>query len=164
MADKKFKDTKVGKFLATAAPHVLDLVGDVFPPVETLSKLVNKSSPELVGDPTYEKALEMYQEELKYHIENTKGAREIYSQSKDITDQLARKVMTWNLPIILLLVIINIFCVKFLDSTLLAIISNVIGMVMQKLFEERSVVTNFFFGSSQGSKQKDNLKNTNKNG
>ncbi len=164
MSNKKFKDTKVGRFLATAAPTVLDMVGDAFPPVEILANMVNKTSPELKGDPAYEKALEQYKTELEYQIENTKGARNIYTQSKDITDTLANKIMNWNLPLILVLVVLNIVCVRWLDSTLLAIVSNVIGMVMQKLFEERSAVTNFFFGSSQGSKQKDNLINSSKNG
>ena len=159
MADKKFRETKVGRFLAKAAPTVLDVVGDVFPPVETLANLVFKEAPDMVNSPIYLDAMEQYKADLQYHLQNTSGARGIYAQSKDITDGLANKIMNWNLSLIFVLVILNIACVTYLDSALLAIVSNVIGMVMQKLFEERSSVTNFFFGSSQGSKQKNNLIN-----
>ena len=157
MADKKFKETKVGQFLSKAAPTVLDLVGDVFPPIELLANLVRKEAPELTNNPSYLETMEHYEMDLKYHLDNTQNARSIYDNSKDITDSLAQKIMNWNLPFILALVLVNIACVRWLNSELLAVVSNVIGMVMQKLFEERSSVTNFFFGSSKGSKQKDNL-------
>ncbi len=99
-------------------------------------------------------------------MENDKPQEiELLEEDKhDITDSLAKKVMVWNLPAIILLVMINIACIKFLNSSMLAIISNLIGMVMQKLFEERSVVTNFFFGSSKSSKDKDKILNNNQDG
>jgi len=160
MAKKKFRDTKVGQFIKKTAPQVLDVVGDAFPPVDILTNLVYKENPGMSVDERSEflEAVEQYEQELHYHLENTKNARGIYNASKDVTDELANRIMTWNLPIIILLVVINIACVKFLESTLLAIVSNVLGMVMQKLFEERSAVTNFYLGSSKGSKDKDNLK------
>lgn len=155
---KKFKETVVGKFLIAKAPNVIDMIGDVFPPVSILSKLVSKEADLSVEDSdTFMDHLEAYEVELSYHLENTKGARGIYGASKDITDSLGSKIMNMNLPIIILLVIINIVCIKYLDSGLLAIASNGIGMVMQKLFEERSTVTNFYFGSSKGSKDKEKL-------
>lgn len=156
MAKKRFKDTKVGKWVADKAPDILNVVGDAFPPAAMLSTLIGsrKDIPE-ADKAMFEQYLEEYKVELAYHSANTESARSIYAASKDITDSLANKIMNWNLPLILVLVIVNIACVKWLDSVLLAIVSNVIGMVMQKLFEERSAVTNFFFGSSKGSKDKD---------
>jgi len=155
---KKFKDTKIGQLLAAAAPTVLEIVGDTFPPAKLLTNLLSKEKPELLDSEAFKESIETYELELNYHLENTKGARGIYTDSKDITDSLAKRIMNINLPTIVLLVIINIACVKYLDSTLLAVISNIIGMTMQKLFEERSTVTNFFFGSSKGSKNKDIMK------
>lgn len=38
---KKFKETKVGKFLKEKAPHILDLVGDVLPSQGTLGIVKN---------------------------------------------------------------------------------------------------------------------------
>ncbi len=152
---KKFKDTKVGQFLSKAAPKVLDAIGDSFPPVGVIKALVSNEVMSSDDKITLGEYLKEYEAELDYHLENTESARGIYVTSKDITDSLANKIMNWNLPLVMLLVIINILCVKWLDSALLAVISNIIGMAMQKLFEERSAVTNFFFGSSKGSKQKD---------
>jgi len=158
---KKFKDTKVGRWLKMNAPDLLDTIGDIYPPVKLLSNLVSgRKDIDPVDKQQFEEYLKEYELELEYHTENTNGARRIYKNSKDITDRLARNIMYINLPLIVVLVIINIACIKWLDSTLLAIVSNVIGMTMQKLFEERSVVTNFFFGSSKGSKDKENLFNT----
>ena len=87
MAKKKFKETKVGQFLSKAAPSVLDLVGDAFPPVEILANLVKDKAPDLNVDQRSEfyETLEHYELDLKYHQENTKGARGIYPTSKDIT-------------------------------------------------------------------------------
>jgi hypothetical protein len=154
---KKFKDTKVGQWLSNKAPDVVDAVGDVFPPAKLLGKLIwDRDDLSEADKATFQQHLKEYEAELDYHLKNTGSARSIYKLSKDVTDDLANRIMTWNLPIIVLLVFVNIFCVKFLDSALLAIVSNVIGRVMQKLFEERSTVTNFYLGSSKGSKDKDN--------
>jgi len=38
---KKFKDTKIGKFLKTKAPNILDIVGDILPTSGTLGIVKN---------------------------------------------------------------------------------------------------------------------------
>lgn len=162
--DKKFKDTKVGKWLSNKAPDVVDAVGDVFPPAKVLGKLVfDRDDLDENDKSTFEQHLKEYETELDYHLKNTSDARSIYKLSKDVADDMAQRIMIWNLPVIVLLVVVNIACIKLLDSALLAIVSNVIGMVMQKLFEERSTVTNFYLGSSKGSKDKDNFSFKNQN-
>jgi hypothetical protein len=146
----------VGKWLNEKAPDLLETIGESFPPVKLLANMIDgRNDINETDKATFKEHLQEYQMDLDYHAKNTENARGIYSQSKDITDSLANKIMNRNLPFILALVIINILCVRYLDSALLAIVSNVIGMVMQKLFEERSAVTNFFFGSSKGSKEKE---------
>jgi hypothetical protein len=112
--------------------------------------------------------LELKKAEYSYSIENKKldneadaailndkqNARSIYEKSKDISDRIATRIMNWNLPFLLVLVAINIACVKHFDSVLLAIISNILGQVIQMLINERLTVINFFFGSSLGSREK----------
>lgn len=91
------------------------------------------------------------------HLENTKDARAMYKQTNHArADEIADHVMTWNLPIIVVLVIMNILVVTFIEGgALIAIASNFIGMAMKQLMSERQTVMNFFFGSSMGSKEKD---------
>jgi len=90
-------------------------------------------------------------------LDNVMDAREMYEKTNhDTADKLADRVMKWNLPVILALVLINIASVIYLkeNGTVIAIISNFIGMAMGQLFTERQSVVNFFFGSSKGSKEK----------
>lgn len=84
-------------------------------------------------------------------------ARDMYKAHHSQADQIAKGIMRWNLPVVLLLVIANCLVVFYFkdNAALLAIVCNAIGMAMQKLFDERQAVTAFFFGSSLGSKQKD---------
>jgi hypothetical protein len=96
-------------------------------------------------------------EEKKADNENTASARSMYDKSKDISDAIAKRVMNWNLPFLVLLVAANIVCIKYFDATLLAIISNVVGQVMAMLINERLTIINFFFGSSFGSQSKDKV-------
>lgn len=156
MAKKKFKETKVGQWLTKKAPGILDKVGDVFPPAKLLSNLV-ADEPELsVKDQMeFEQLLvDTYEAELEYHQKNTASARSMYQVSKEMTDYIAKRIMNWNLPMLVLLIAANIACVYFFDSVALALISNVIGQVMQQLINERTTLVNFFLGSSNGSKEK----------
>ena len=59
--------------------------------------------------------------------------------------------------------IFNFFFIVFLlvyflqdNASLIAIASNIIGVAIGNLFNERQAIINFFFGSSIGSKEKDN--------
>lgn len=156
MAKKKFKETKVGQWLANKAPGILATVGDVFPPAKLLSNLV-AVDPEvsLTDSLEFEKLLaSTYEAELEYHQKNTASARSLYSTSKEMTDWVARRIMNWNPILLVLLIAANIACVKYFDSVALALISNVVGQVMQQLINERTTVANFFLGSSHGSKEK----------
>ncbi|RKE02308.1 hypothetical protein [Marinifilum flexuosum] len=156
MAKKAFKDTKVGKWLSKKAPGIVNAVGDVFPPAKLLSQLV-KNEPEISPEDKleFEKLLaDTYADELAYHQQNTASARGMYPHSKEMTDWLAKRIMNWNLPMLALLIGANIACVYYFDSVALALISNVIGQVMQMLINERTTVANFFLGSSKGSKEK----------
>jgi len=71
-------------------------------------------------------------------------------------DKIADHVVKYNLPTIVGLVVANAGAVWFLGEkgTLIAIVSNLIGVVIGQLLQERQSVISFFFGSSLGSKQK----------
>jgi len=90
-------------------------------------------------------------------LDNTKDARDMYKKTNHVrADEIADHVMSWNLPIIVVLVLLNIGVVSFVEGgALIAIASNFIGMAMKQLMSERQTIMNFFFGSSMGSKDKD---------
>lgn len=93
-------------------------------------------------------------EETKYS-----QAHQTYQGKSNMADVIAKQIVERNLPIIGLLVLINVLLVYFLqeNATLIAIASNIIGIAVGNLFAERQAIVNFFFGSSIGSKEKDNL-------
>jgi hypothetical protein len=70
-------------------------------------------------------------------------------------DKVADSIIGWNLWIIGGLVIANFGAVLVLETgPLVAVVSNLIGVVIGHLLQERQSVVAFFFGSSLGSKQK----------
>lgn len=90
------------------------------------------------------------------HAEDRKGARESYKVHHEQADRVAQAIMARNLPTVFLLVLVNIGSVIWLkdEGEIIAIISNIIGIVIGQLLAERQSVIGFFFGSSLGSKMK----------
>lgn len=91
--------------------------------------------------------------------EEMESARSSYKVHHDQADRVAENIMKRNLPTIFMLVLCNIAAVmsaKYwqLPGEVLAIISNLIGVVIGQLLSERQSVVGFFFGSSLGSKMK----------
>jgi uncharacterized membrane protein len=85
------------------------------------------------------------------------AAHETYRIKNEAADEIAGQIIKYNLPIIAMLVLVNIAVVYYMaeNATLIAIASNIIGLAIGNLFNERNTIVNFFFGSSQGSKSKD---------
>lgn len=92
--------------------------------------------------------------------ESRERASEQYKVHHAAADEIAKKIMTQNLIIVFVLVIVNTLAVYYLKDlgALLAVVSNLIGVVIGQLLNERHQVTSFHFGSSLGSKTKDALK------
>lgn len=92
-------------------------------------------------------------------LENKKydKAHETYQTKNEMADNIASQIINRNLPIIAILVIMNVGLVYYMQdhASLIAIASNIIGVAIGNLFNERQAIVNFFFGSSMGSKQKD---------
>ena len=91
--------------------------------------------------------------------EDRKGARDAYKVHHEQADKVAQSIMKVNLPTIFTLVIVNVIAVYAasyfeMPQGVLAIISNIIGVVIGHLLSERQSVVGFFFGSSLGSKMK----------
>ena len=96
------------------------------------------------------------------HIETIRGqSHESYRTNNQQADKIANLVIKWNLPIIFTLVVINVFIVYYMkdNAPLIAIASQIIGIAIGNLFAERQAIVNFFFGSSIGSKEKDDKLN-----
>lgn len=92
-------------------------------------------------------------------LEDRKDARESYKVHHEQADKIAAQIMNWNLPSLLALAALQIGVViiakKYdLDVTIVAIVSNILGLVINSLISERQSVVGFFFGSSLGSKMK----------
>ena len=67
---KKFKDTKLGAFLGNAAPHILDVAGDLLPDAGVLGMVKNLIEKDDKIDPEVKKVAlaktkEMYELEVK---------------------------------------------------------------------------------------------------
>lgn len=105
--------------------------------------------------------LEMDKEKEANRHEEAKfnKSHETYQNKSDMADGIASQIINRNLPIIAILVIINVALVYFMkeNPSLIAIASNIIGVAIGNLFNERQAIVNFFFGSSIGSKEKDKL-------
>ena len=91
--------------------------------------------------------------------EDLKSAREAYKTHHEQADEVAKSIMGRNLPTVFFLVLCNILAVMYaryidLPGELVAVISNLIGVVIGQLLSERQSVVGFFFGSSLGSKMK----------
>lgn len=160
---KKFKDTGVGKFLKEKGPDILggalELVGDITgrDVLENIGKKIKGSDELSAADK--ERALELLELDLeayKVEVEDRKSARSMYSEKNSKADDIASKIIIWNLPVMGGLLAIEIACIIYMKShpEVLAIISAAVGGVIQSLISERLTVIQFFFGSSMGSKRK----------
>lgn len=102
-------------------------------------------------------ALENKKEDNRHQEAKYSEAHETYRAKNDMSDEIAKQIIGRNLPLIGILVTVNIILVYFLqdNASLIAIASNIIGVAIGNLFNERQAIVNFFFGSSISSKTKD---------
>ena len=112
---------------------------------------INSSKVELLKL-DFDKLREEYRHDEAKHLES----HETYRIQHAMADTIANQIISRNLPIIAILVLVNISVVYFMEDkpSLIAIASNIIGVAIANLFNERQAIVNFFFGSSLGSKEK----------
>jgi len=136
---------------------ILDVADDIYPPLSIVTNVVKSISPKLSDKESIEveQLLNNYSQELELHLENTKDARLMYRSTEHITaDGIANNIVKWNLWIMLLLVIMQVFVILFVEGPVAAVVTGIVGTLTGALINERNTVINFFFGSSQGSKDK----------
>ena len=165
---KPFKDTGIFKAIKALAPEALDLVTDVaasvYPPLGIVNKMVDKALDKARGNKSISveqvsmlqgEAMQ-YESEYKDYLADTQDAREMYEKTgHSKADEIASRVINYNLFIILGLVIIMTLVIIYIEGPTAAVISGIVGTAIGNLFQERNTVIGFFFGSSQGSKDKD---------
>lgn len=155
-----FKERKAGKLLAKVAPHILDIVKDSIPDrgiIGIVKNLVIRDKTIPASDKEeIDKMLDIEMEQYELYLSDLADSRDMYkTTSHEMADDIARKVIKWNLWVVLLAIIIEVIFVVFVDDKILiAIISGAIGAVTNSLLNERQQIINFFFGSSRGSKDK----------
>lgn len=101
-------------------------------------------------------ALSDKQEDNRHTESIYNKAHDSYDKKSDMADIIAKQIIDRNLPLIGILVLVNVIILYFLqeNASLIAIVSNLIGIAIGNLFSERQAIINFFFGSSLGSKLK----------
>ena len=156
---KKFNETKVGQFLQQAAPEILELVGDTVPGagiVTNLFKAKVDKTPEQESE--FEKLIRDYEiEELKLRLSDVADARDLQKTALGQTDTFSKRFLYWLAAGSLFLGFVYIFVITFvkIPESNQRFAGTILGVVIATII---TTIYNFFFGSSKGSKDKDELK------
>lgn len=149
---KKFKETKVGKFLKDKAPKILDTVGDVLPDKGVLGVVKNIISTD--KNLTEQDKQELYKLiELDMQDIANARAREVSIATSD-SAPLINKIIGPCLAIIVIsLTFILFYMVMFNHIT--SVEKDILIYVLGALTSYVGMVLSYYFGSSSGSKSKD---------
>lgn len=151
---KKFVETKVGSFLKSAAPGVLDLIGENIPGASLLTNLVKgKLTPE--QEIEFNDALAEYQlKEMESLVRNNESARNMQMTALQQDDKFSKRFIYYLAAFWSLFAVIYVMWItfgevpeenkRFADTILGFLLGTIVAAVIQ-----------FFFGSSIGSKEKD---------
>ena len=143
---------------ATAAGKMLDLAAAATgggTPEEVLQRIKHDAQ---AREDAKRILLQWEQELVRLQYQDTADARAMYGRQHQNADRIARQIMTWNLPAIVILVAANCAAVYIIANPTIAVaLGNIIGASITYLWQERSQVVGFFFGSSMGSKDKSAL-------
>lgn len=97
---------------------------------------------------------QMYADSEKGNIQTIVNAQDMYKVKNEQSDKIADSIFRYNLWLIGVAVVAAICVPMYIkDVAAIAVVSNITGMVIKTLFDERSTVINFFFGSSMGSRK-----------
>lgn len=174
MADKKdrkpFSETKFAQFatkgieaIKDKAPELANAAFEIAKnpnPINAVSEIAGifrKAGEEKLAAEIESQKTDIEAELMLYQLDtqDRSSARENYINTKDFSDEIGKRVFNWNLPFVALLVAVVILCASYLDSALLATIAGLSGAIIRDLMAERQVLVNFLWGSSLGSKKKD---------
>lgn len=149
---KKFKDTKVGKFLAKNGPKILDVVDDYCPPLKVLTAIITNDKD--LSEEDKKTALELMKEEMEYfklEQEDRQDARKReveYIKATGHIDWIMFATAVIGLGAFVTMVIAIIFYPeKTKDNPLFVHLMGIIEGVAFMIFQ-------YYWGSSRGSAQK----------
>lgn len=83
-------------------------------------------------------------------IKDRENARKNYALSRNATDAIAGRVMSYNLPLVILTVIVQVVATYLLrdNAALVSTVSTACGFIIKHLLDERKEITGFYFGGS----------------
>ncbi|WDE07277.1 hypothetical protein SG34_010505 [Thalassomonas viridans] len=129
---------------------------------QTGERTPNKMIKKLNADPDLTAKLRQTLQDNEHELDmapyqDRADARAMHNQHPQQADKIADRIMTYNPIFIFLVLAAHVLAVIYLQdhSIILSTITSVLGMAIKSLFDERSCVTGFYFGSSMGSKAKD---------
>jgi hypothetical protein len=166
MSEKKkfsFKESKVGKFLnthgKTALGTVLDIADDIYPPLGLITKAADMAG--LTPDKKQELEA-IYNDESKEFIEmmyaDKDSARKMQQTALNQDDVFSKRFVYYFAAFWGLVAAVFIFVIMFypIPEQNKRLIDTVLGFLMGTIV---STIISFFYGSSKGSMDKNNLIN-----
>lgn len=156
--DKKFSETKLGGFLGKVAPAILDTVGEAFPPVKLLKGLID--SDQFISSEdrqAIEKLLREYEiEELRLRLDDVSNARELQKAALTQDDKFSKRFLYYLAAGSLIAGFAYVFFITFgnIPEANQRFADTILGVVIATII---TTIYNFFFGSSDGSKKKDEM-------
>ena len=85
----------------------------------------------------------------KISAEDRKDARAMYKQNDSMADYIARRIINWNLPAVMILGAVQVAVMIWVkDSVVASGMSALLGGSITYLWKERQTVIEFFFGAS----------------
>lgn len=157
---KPFKETKLGQFIKTKAPKVLDVIGDVLPDKGILGIVKNliDSTPDISPEDRleFEKLIQDHEREMYgIEVDDRKNARQ---RETDLAKTVGHSdYMVWFLSAALLIAFFFIVWHLVRDTVPTEnreLITNIVGIIEGLLIS----IYSYYFGSSMGSRIKDMTK------
>lgn len=146
---KEHGTTKVGDFLRKAAPHILKTVGNILPDEGALGIVKNLiSSDKEMSAADKVEALRL----LEMDLENTKDARAMQVAALGQSDLFSKRFVYYFAAFWSVIGATYLFLATFTEVVNPKMADTVLGFLLGTII---STIINFFFGSSQGSKDKD---------
>ena len=140
--------TRIGDWLMVTAPHIQSLVGDVLPEKGILGIVKNLISNDDKLTPEQKvEALEL----LKIDLENTKDARDMQKIALQQDDIFSKRFVYYLASFCSVVSAVYFFLATFTSVVNERVSDTILGFLLGTII---GTIVNFFFGSSQGSKEK----------